>query len=66
MSNEIPRRIQLQLLTPAELAIRNAVIAVEEAGCDPLLTDAVVLLQSARDNVADFVDGRKRLEVSGD
>lgn len=54
--NEIPRRIDLRRLTPAELAIRNAVDAVEMTGCHPLLTDAVILLQQAREKVADFVD----------
>jgi hypothetical protein len=43
-------------MTPAELAIRNAMLAVEEAGCDVQLTDAVTLLAQARDKVADFVD----------
>lgn len=51
-----PRRQCLYLMTPAELAIYNAVQAVEEVGADPLLTDAVVLLQQARDKVADYVD----------
>lgn len=51
-----PRRQCLYLMTPAELAIYNAVQAVEEVGADPLLTDAVVLLQRARDKVADYVD----------
>ena len=43
--------------TPAELAIGQAMEAVEGAGAHPLLTDAVVLLGQARDRVADFVDG---------
>jgi hypothetical protein len=51
-----PRRIRLDLYTPAEVAIRAAVIAVEEAGAHPLLTDAVVLLQQAKEKVADFVE----------
>lgn len=53
---ETPRRCRIDLFTPAEKAIQDAVIAVEEAGCDPRLTDAVVLLQEARNKVADFVD----------
>lgn len=57
--NKIPRRNQLQLNTPAELAIRKATQAVEEAGAHPLLTDAVILLGQARDKVADFVDLEK-------
>jgi hypothetical protein len=53
----IPRRIRVDQNTPAELAIRAAVDAVEHAGAHPLLTDAVVLLGEAREKVADFVDG---------
>jgi hypothetical protein len=44
-------------MTDAERAIVNAVQAVEALGADVRLTDAVVLLQAARDSVADFVDG---------
>lgn len=52
-----PRRICLDKMTPAENAIREAVIAVEAAGADVRLTNAVILLQAAREHVADFVDG---------
>jgi len=52
----IPRRCRIDLMTPGELAIRNAVLVVEQAGCHPLLTDAVVLLQQAKEKVADFVE----------
>ncbi len=55
--NDIPRHNRLDLNTPAELAIRAAVEAVEVAGCHPLLTDAVNLLHEARMKVAAFVDG---------
>ena len=55
-SVDVPRRIRLDLNTPAELAIRNAVNAVEAAGAHPLLTDAVTLLNEAREKVADFVE----------
>ncbi len=54
--NDIPRRNRLDLNTPAELAIRDAMLAVETVGAHPLLTDAVVLLGQAREKVADFVD----------
>lgn len=37
--NKIPRRARLDLNTPAELAIREAVDAVEDVGTHPLLTD---------------------------
>lgn len=52
----IPRRIQLEKLTPAERAIRDAVIEVERVGADVRLTEAVILLQHARDKVADYID----------
>ena len=56
MIDGFPRRSRLDLYTPAELAIRAAVEAVEAAGAHPLLTDAVILLQQAREKVADFVE----------
>jgi hypothetical protein len=43
--------------TPAELAIVEAMRAVEDAGASPALTDAINLLQRARDRVADHVEG---------
>lgn len=52
-----PRRINLDKLTPAERAIHDAVQAVEALPADERLTRAVVCLQSAREYVADFVDG---------
>lgn len=52
-----PRRIRMDLWTPAERAIYDAIQAVEEAGADPRLTDAVILLGRAKDRVADYVDG---------
>lgn len=57
--NGFPRRNRIDLNTPAELAIRNAIRAVEETGCDPLLTDAVMLLVDAMEKVADFIDRGK-------
>lgn len=53
---EIPRRIQLDRFTPAERAIYDAVQAVEAMAADVRLTDAVILLQAARDSVADYID----------
>jgi hypothetical protein len=57
--NDAPRRIRLDLNTPAELSIRNAIIAVEDDGCDPLLTEAIVLLGYALEKVSDFADKMK-------
>ena len=55
--SETPRRADLLRLTAAELAIRQAMAAVEAMVADVRLTDAVVLLGAAKDSVADFVDG---------
>ncbi len=54
--NEIPRRIRLDLNTPAELAIYNAMQEVEKVGADVKLTEAIILLGKAKDLVADYVD----------
>lgn len=56
MNNQIPRRNRLDLLTPAELAIYKAVLEVEKIGSNLLLTDAIILLNQAKNKVADFVD----------
>jgi hypothetical protein len=52
----IPRRNQINLYTPAETAIREAMLYVEAMPAHPLLTDAVTLLGQAKDKVADFVE----------
>lgn len=54
-----PRRSRLDLYTPAELAIHNAIQEVEKAGCDEKLTEAIILLCKAKDYVSDFVDDKK-------
>jgi hypothetical protein len=56
MTAEIPRRCRVDLYVSAETAIANAMAEVEKMPCDPLLTDAVVLLSQAKEKVADFVD----------
>lgn len=53
---DFPRRARIDLMTPAELAIREAMIAVEAVGAHPWLTEAVVLLEKAQSKVADYVD----------
>jgi hypothetical protein len=55
-NDEIPRRIRLDQNTDVELKIRAALAAVEGLGADMRLTDAVNLLNEAREAVADFVD----------
>lgn len=56
-SDEIPRRSRLDQMSRGEKAIFEATQAVEGMGADPLLTEAINLLQQAREKVADFVDG---------
>lgn len=50
------RRNDILQMTPAEKAIHDAMIAVENEGAHPLLTDAVGLLDQARHKVADYVE----------
>lgn len=57
--SEIPRRVQIEKLTPAENAIRLANEAVEALPADVRLTGAQILLGKARALVADYVDGVK-------
>ncbi len=56
MVNGFPRRNRVDFYTPSETAIRASILAVEESGCHPLLTDAVELLHEAQSKVADFVE----------
>lgn len=60
---ETPRRNRLDLNTPAELAIYNAMQEVENVGADAKLTEAVILLSKARELIADYVD---KIEVTKD
>lgn len=53
---EMPRRIKEDSQLPAEIAIGTAMIEVEKLGADVKLTDAVILLQKAKDLVSDFID----------
>jgi len=52
------RRNDMTLMCAAELKIVEAVETVERMAADSRLTDAVTLLQQARDKVADYVDDR--------
>ncbi len=51
-----PRRNCVDRLTTAESAILYAQRAVEDAGANQLLTNAVQLLEQARNLVADYVE----------
>lgn len=54
----MPTRIDIRWYSPAEIAIRNAVWAVEDAGASASLTEAVMLLSKAKDHVANHMEGK--------
>ena len=56
MGAQVPRRICVDLFSPMEKAIADAVRLIEEGPPSVHLTDAVILLGKAREKVADFVD----------
>lgn len=58
MENEIPRRNRLDLNTPAEKAIYEAIQEVEKVGADTKLTEVIVMLGKARNLLSDYVDGK--------
>jgi hypothetical protein len=55
-AKDASRRIRIDLWTPAERAIHEAMQAVERLPADVRLTDAVILLGQAQAKVADYVD----------
>ena len=56
MNNDIPRRRRLHLMTPAELAIQEAVALVDKLPASPAATAVLNRLHEAQDLVADIVD----------
>lgn len=56
-ANGVPRRIRMDLWTPAEKAIHDAMQEVEKMEADVRLTNAVLKLSEAQRLVADFIDG---------
>jgi hypothetical protein len=46
----------MQVWTPAEHAIYNALQEVEKMGADVLLTEAVTLLNNAQNKVAEYIE----------
>jgi hypothetical protein len=53
-----PRRNQLDKCCPSELSIDDAIRAVDQAGADVKLTDAIIKLQEARELVSDWFDAQ--------
>lgn len=60
----LPTRADMQHWTPGEKAIWDAVQVIERMGGSPALTDAVILLQRARNRVADHVEGETGSKIS--
>ena len=60
-AENIPRRIRLDKNMPAELAIWEAMQAVEKLEPNVHLTEAVNLLSKAKDKVADYFDAYLQL-----
>lgn len=58
VNKDLPRRIRMDLWTPAEKAIHNALQEVEKIGADVKLTNAGAKLLEAQRLVADFVDSK--------
>lgn len=56
ISKDLPRRIHMCLQVPAEVAIRNAMLEVENLGGDVRLTEAVQMLDQAWRHVSAYVD----------
>jgi hypothetical protein len=54
----IQRRNQMSKFTSMEMAIYKAMLIVEEEGADVKLTEAVVLLERAKNKVSDYVDSK--------
>jgi len=50
------RKNRQDLQTPAEVALNNAIAEVEKLGASVLLTEAVIKLSHAKDNVSEFID----------
>jgi hypothetical protein len=55
--NGLPRRNYQDLHTPVERHLRELVLEIEQLGADPLLTDAVMLLDKASHKLADWLEG---------
>lgn len=59
MVDGFPRRARLDLYEPAEKSIHSAVEYIENMGADVRLTDAVIMLQKAKDKVSDYIDEQR-------
>jgi hypothetical protein len=58
-NNEVPRRNNLALFKPSEIAILKAMAEVENMGADPTLTEAIIKLQEVRKIISDYIDSNE-------
>lgn len=65
LEDVLNRRNRLDLMTPAELAIHKAIEEVEKVGADVRLTNAIMQLQKAKENVSNFTDNLTGTEGIG-
>jgi hypothetical protein len=54
--SDIPRRVRLDVLLPAEGDIDHAQRIIESLPADVRLDDAMALLRAARDSVSDYIN----------
>ena len=54
----VPRRTCVEQMIPGELAIRDAILAVEALEANPRLTEVAALLEEAKDKLSDWVDSK--------
>ena len=52
----IPRRVNYQKMVPAERLILKSMQETEKIGADPKLTEAITLLNKAKDLISDYID----------
>jgi len=55
--NKIPRRNRLDLLSPEEISIQEAINKIELLGAHPQLTVVIAKLLVAKDSLSDYIDG---------
>jgi hypothetical protein len=56
MTHVYPATTQIELMEPAELAIRAAMLAVDRMPAHSLLTEAIMDLERARQKIAEWRD----------
>jgi len=60
----IPRRNRLDLNKPVELKILSLLKEIERLGCHALITEAISLIEQAKEKVSDFIDEESSKSLS--